>query len=143
MVDVTTSIDLRCPLHRVSQFASDPDNAPLWYDNIKAVEWLSQKPLSLGSKIAFVAQFLGRQLSYTYEITQLDATSLVMSTAEGPFPMETSYTWSEPEHGVTKMTLRNCGAPSGFSLLLAPLMSMMMRRANMKDLRKLKRILEA
>jgi hypothetical protein len=38
--------------------------------------------------------------------------------------------------------LRNRGEPAGFSKVAAPLMASAMRRANAKDLRLLKRILE-
>ena len=41
------------------------------------------------------------------------------------------------------MTLRNRGEPAGFSALAAPLMTSAIRRANRKDLRKLRSILEA
>ena len=66
-----------------------------------------------------------------------------MRTQQGPFPMETSYTWTATSTGSTRMTLRNRGEPAGFSRLLAPLMAPAMRRANRKDLAKLKSILEA
>jgi hypothetical protein len=65
-----------------------------------------------------------------------------MRTAQGPFPMETTYTWSVVNMEQTRMTLRNAGQPSGFSRLFAPFMATMMRRANNKDLKKLKEILE-
>jgi hypothetical protein len=107
------------------------------------VEWKTPPPLAIGSRIAFVAQFLGRKLSYTYEIVELVANKrLVMRTAEGPFPMETSYAWVGEGDDQTRMTLRNRGEPSGFSKLAAPFMAAMMRRANMRDLVQLKRILE-
>ncbi len=65
-----------------------------------------------------------------------------MRTAEGPFPIETSYTWETINESSTRMTLRNRGRPSGFSALMAPLMSFMIRRANRKDLACLKQLLE-
>lgn len=106
-------IEISRPREEVATFACDPDNAIVWYENIKAVEWESPKPLSVGLRIAFVAQFLGRRLSYTYEVTELiPGERFVMSTAEGPFPMETTYTWRDTSTGTTRMTLRNRGEPA-------------------------------
>ena len=65
-----------------------------------------------------------------------------MRTQEGPFPMETTYTWAAESPTTTRMTLRNAGEPAGFSTVAAPVMSMAMRRANRKDLANLKAILE-
>src|SRR3954453_22314051 len=143
-VDVVTTVDIERPREAVAAFASDPGNATAWYENIKRVEWKTSPPVSLGSKIAFVARFLGRELAYTYEVQVLEtAQRLVMRTDEGPFPMETTYVWQDTDTGGTTMTLRNRGEPAGFSKVAAPFMARAMRRANKKDLAKLKQILEA
>ncbi|WP_317246706.1 SRPBCC family protein [Pontibacter sp. E15-1] len=139
---MTTCAEIRCPLGKVSRFAANPDNAPLWYDNIKSVEWKTAKELTVGAQVAFVAHFLGKRLAYTYTIRTLTDTSMVMATSEGPFPMETTYTWESLDAHTTRMTLRNRGVPSGFSKIFAPLMGFMMKQANKKDLKKLKQILE-
>jgi uncharacterized protein YndB with AHSA1/START domain len=141
-VDVLTEVTINAPLERVAAFAADPDNAPRWYANIRSVEWKTEPPLRVGSGVAFVAHFLGRRMAYTYEIVQWDpGKRLVMRTAEGPFPMETTYTW-EPLGTGTRMTLRNTGSPSGFGAVTAPLMAAAMRKANEKDLARLKSLLE-
>jgi hypothetical protein len=67
---------------------------------------------------------------------------MVMATAEGPFPMETSYTWESIGDERTEMTVRNQGNPSGFSRILSPMMVPAMRRANRKDLARLKLLME-
>ncbi|MDB4965518.1 MAG: hypothetical protein JWN44_1207 [Myxococcales bacterium] len=143
-VDVVNEVLIDRPRDEVARFASDPSNAPQWYVNIKQVEWKSAPPLAVGSLVAFVAQFLGRRLAYTYEIiTLVPGEELVMRTAEGPFPMETTYTWQSAGETRTRMTLRNRGEPTGFSKLVAPLMAAAMSRANRKDLARLKSLLES
>jgi uncharacterized membrane protein len=142
-VDVSNEIVIRRPLTEVAEYSANPANAPNWYVNIKAVEWKTPPPVRVGSQVAFVAQFLGRQLAYTYEIVEFVRDQrLVMRTAEGPFPMETTYTWEPAADGGTRMTLRNRGTPSGFSSVMAPFMARAVRRANRKDLAALKQLLE-
>ena len=48
-----------------------PRAAPEWYQNIDSVECKTPKPIRIGSKMDFVARFLGRRLAYTYEIRDL------------------------------------------------------------------------
>jgi uncharacterized membrane protein len=142
-VDVMTEIVIDRSVPQVSAYSADPSNAPHWYANIQSVQWKTDPPAQIGSAVAFAARFLGRRLEYTYEFIEfVPGERLVMRTQEGPFPMETTYTWKPEPNDATRMTLRNRGEPAGFSKLLAPLMTPAIRRANRKDLRKLKSILE-
>lgn len=142
-VNVLTEITIAQPIEVVATYVTNPDNAPEWYVNIKSAEWKTEKPLVIGSQIAFVAHFLGRKLAYVYEFVELKPLEqVVMKTADGPFPMETTYTWQAVDANHTHMTLRNRGMPSGFSKLFAPFMASAMKKANQKDLEKLKEILE-
>lgn len=143
-VDVLTETVIRRPSDEVAAYAGDPGHAPEWYANISSVEWRTPPPVAVGSRMDFVATFLGRRLAYTYEVVELEpGRRLVMRTADGPFPMETTYTWEPVDDGATRMTLRNRGRPSGFSALVAPFMASAMRRANRKDLAALRSVLEA
>jgi uncharacterized membrane protein len=144
LVDVLTETVINRPAAEVAAYAGDPSNAPRWYVNIKSVDWKTPPPVRVGSKVAFVAHFLGRRLAYTYEIVDLvPGRRLVMRTSEGAFPMETTYVWEPLDTGRTRMSLRNRGEAAGFSRrIAAPFMAAAMRRANQKDLARLKTLLE-
>ena len=143
-VDVQTEAVIERPVDVVAAYAADPSNAPEWYANIESVDWQTPPPATLGSRMTFVARFLGRRLQYAYEVVDLvPAERLVMRTAQGPFPMETTYTWASRGEGRTEMTLQNRGEPTGFSRIVAPAMALAMRRAMDKDLLVLQRIVES
>ncbi len=142
-VDVTVEAVIDAPVPTVAGFAGDPTNAPQWYANIRSVRWLTEPPLRIGSRMDFVAQFLGRELAYTYEVVELvPEKRLVMRTTQGPFPMETTYTWSPAGDGQTRMTLRNRGEPAGFGRAVGPLMARAVSRATKKDLARLTNLLK-
>jgi hypothetical protein len=143
MIDVSTEIDINCPRDKVAEYSANPDNAPKWYVNIKAAKWKTPKPLKVGSQIVFKAKFLGKPLVYIYEISEYAAEQkMVMKTIMGPFPMETIYTWKSIEGNITRMNLRNKGNPAGLFKLLTPLFKFAIRKANNKDLQRLKQIIE-
>src|SRR5262244_2049498 len=100
MVDVLTEIDIARPRAEVAAFAADPDNATTWYEDIKSVRWHTPKPVQVGSRISFEAQFLGKMLAYTYQVRELEpSTRLVMSIDAEQIAMETTYTWRDTEAG--------------------------------------------
>jgi uncharacterized membrane protein len=142
-VDVRTETVVDRPRREVAAFTSDPSNATAWYRNIRSVEWETSPPVAVGSRMRFRARFLGRDLVYTYELRELvPGTRLVMGTADGPFAMETTYTFDDAPGGATRVGLRNRGEPSGFAKVLSPVMTKAIRRENTKDLARLKELLE-
>lgn len=142
-VDVVTKTMIARPREDVASYAADPDNATSWYENIVSSRRETSNPLAVGSRVAFEARFLGKSLKYTYEIAEyVPGVRLVMRTADGPFAMETTYTWRDVPGG-TEMSLRNRGTPSGFARVGASLMTRAMRKANNADLARLKEILES
>jgi uncharacterized membrane protein len=144
MVDVQTEIIINKPVHEVAEYAMQPDHAPEWYVNIQSAEWRTERPLKTGSQISFKAKFLGKVLAYIYEVKELiPGKKLVMQTTNGPFSMETTYIFETIDANTTKMKLRNRGRPSGFSKFFSPFMERMMRKANKKDLQRIKKIIEA
>jgi uncharacterized protein YndB with AHSA1/START domain len=142
-VDVRTETVIDRPRQDVAAFTSDPSTATEWYRSIRSVEWETSPPVAVGSRMRFRAKFLGRDLVYTYEIRELvPGEKLVMGTADGPFSMETTYTFEDAPGGGTRVGLRNRGEPTGFARVLSSVMSKAMRRENTEDLARLKELLE-
>jgi Polyketide cyclase / dehydrase and lipid transport len=142
-VRVLSVIEIDRPRSEVAAFAIDPARAREWYGDVRDVRW-NRQPVAVGSRLAFVAAFLGRESDYVYEVTELvPGERFAMSRAEGPFRMETVFSWEDVRGGGTRMTLQSSGHPSGLSLLLAPLLKSSMKRSSRKDLARLKTILEA
>lgn len=143
-VDVVTERVIQRPIGVVAAFAGEPLNAPRWYAAIDKVTVLSEPPLVVGAQMTFEARFLGRRLVYTYQVVDLvPGTRLVMRTAQGPFPMETTYEWEPAGPDATLMRLRNRGEPHGFASMTAPVMIAAMKRANENDLSRLAGLLES
>lgn len=65
-----------------------------------------------------------------------------MRTAQGPFPMERTYTWRSHRPDRAPDDVANRGEPAGFSRLVGPFVAVAMRRANRNDLAALKARLE-
>ncbi len=143
-VDVTTTIVIERPIGVVSDFSGDPANAPEWHRRIASADWQTEPPITLGSQITFRARFMGKDLMYTYEVVEFSpGEQVAMRTVQGPFPINTIYTWRPVGDRVTHITLRNHGEPAGLARLATPLMKFAMRRAMRKDLAQLKRLLES
>ena len=119
-VDVQVETTIARPPAEVAAYAGDPTNAPEWYVNIKSVGWETPPPVAIGSRMDFVAQFLGRRLAYTYEVADLDPGAAGDAHRRRTLPDGNHLHVGAGRREATRMTLRNRGNPSGFSRLTAP-----------------------
>jgi len=143
-IDVVSEIEIALPREQVAEFAADPVNAMRWRQIFEEVEPEHAGPPAVGWRIVFVSKVLASKLTYTYEVVEhLPGERLVMRTEDGPFPVETTYAWEDADGGGTRMTLQTNGEPKKHSTKLAVrLMAKAMRKADAKDLAKLKAVLE-
>ena len=143
MVDVSTEIIINLPKEKVTEFALDPANVPDWCTHIKSVEWDHDAPLRAGAKLVFNEQIMRRPHKQVYEVVEIiPGQKVIMKSQSNGLRMETTVAWQAINENTTCMTLRNRGQPRGFSKLMAPIMARAVRRANRKDLERLKAILE-
>jgi hypothetical protein len=142
-VDVEVHTTVARPRAEVAAYCCEPANATVWNANIRAVQWDSDSPVVVGSRLKFTSGFLGRVLEYTCVVAEwVPGERFVMRSDRGPFLMETAYLWEDDDQGGTWMTLRSRGEPTAFAGVSAPILATAVRRSTAKDLAKLKAILE-
>lgn len=142
-VDVTVEQEIARPRDYVAGFASEPANDTLWITALDSARKLTDGEVGAGTRVERVASFLGRRMEYVNEIVELDpGRRLHMRSVKAPFPLTVTYEW-EDSSGGTVMRIHTAGEGSSFYRLAGPVLSTAVRRGVRKDLRELKRVLEA
>jgi uncharacterized membrane protein len=143
-IDVTAEVRIRRPLAEVAAYMTDPAHDPEWIGGVREVRMETPPPLSVGSRVARVAHFLGRRVEYVNEVTELDPDRVLdMRSVRAPFPMRVTYSF-EAADGEAPTVVRNRvrGAPGGFFALFGPLLGPLVKRSVQKDLERLRDVLE-
>src|SRR3954454_21500284 len=152
--DVTVEQQIARPRAEVAAYASDWRNDPSWIRALTDVRLGAEPPLhggrrgteppfSVGSRVARVAQFLGRRMEYVNEVTEWGpGERLAMRSVKAPFPMTVVYEFEDAGDG-SLMRIRATGDATGFYRLAGPLLSLQVRRGVAGDLAQLKEVLEA
>ena len=142
-VDVQSEIIIDQPPSRVATYAANPDNAPDWTALVDAVQWLTPRPLTLGTKVLIVDRSSGRPVEHTAEVVALEiGERLVMRSEDAPVSQETIYRWEPAGKNATRMIIQRRRDPPEIYREAAPLMELALQRTNQKDLERLKALLE-
>jgi uncharacterized membrane protein len=143
MKDIRSNVTIHCRKIRIWEYVSDPDNAPEWHEHITSVEWKTPKPAKLGSQINFTVRFVKRTFTYTCGITEwVPLEHVTLETVEGPFPVKIICSLRSLNENTTRITLRSAITLKGVSRLFSRLIAWMVKKANRRDLKKLKALLE-
>ena len=142
-VDVSATGTIRRPRDQVAAYLRDPGNDTEWIGGIRAARLLTPGAVAVGSRVERVATFLGRRVEYVNEITELTSDQLAMRSVRSPFPMRVTYGHRDAGGGATEVSVRVQGDAGRFYALLGPLLGPAVRRSIARDLRNLKRVLEA
>jgi uncharacterized protein YndB with AHSA1/START domain len=143
MARIEISLVINRPIDEVFTFVSNSENLPRWRSTSLEVKKTSKEPLGVGGTFRGRFTFLGRQFDGNIVVTAYEPNRVYVSKiAEGPFPLETSYTLEPVENG-THVTFVVVGEPGGFFKLAEPLVVSMAKRTYNTDLQNLKELLEA
>jgi uncharacterized membrane protein len=141
-VDVTATGTIDRPREEVAAYLRDPANDTSWIGGLRSARLLTPVPVGVGSQVERIAGFLGRRVHYVNEVTELTGDRLAMRSVQSPFPMRVTYGHRQAGDGTTEVSVRVEGDAGRFYGLVAPLLSLAVRRSIARDLRNLKRVLE-
>ena len=106
--------------------------------------WVTDPPLREGSIYEQEARFLGKPITSTFEVVDLQpGRSMTIRTIESTFPIEVTRSVEPRGEGRCVARAKVTGDPSGVFRLAAPLMRRMVERSVRGDYRRLKEHLEA
>jgi Polyketide cyclase / dehydrase and lipid transport len=144
VVDVVVEQRIGRSRQEVAGFAMDPRNDARWILALDDVRVLTDGPVDVGTRVQRIAKFLGRTIEYVNEIDEYDPPNrLSMHSVKAPFPMTVVYEFDESGANETLARIRAGGDAKGFYNLAAPLLERMVKRGIERDLKELKRLLEA
>jgi uncharacterized membrane protein len=144
MVRIEKSVVIDQPVEQVFEFVINAENDPLWQTQIQESKATSDGPFGVGTTTAQTAQFLGRRIETTAEITAYEQDrSYAWKSISGPVPGEGQSIFEAVGEGQTKFTIIGDVDVGGFFKLAEPLVARSARRMMETNLANLKDLLEA
>ena len=140
-IDVATELVIERGAAEVARTFADPQNLPRWLGEETELAWEGTPAFAPGARFVFHTKFLGRTLSYRYEIVEYIAAHHFVLRTVGGAPLVTRAEWSELAPNKTLMRVRTVGGLTA-PLLAAPLIPTALRRETAASLARLKALVE-
>ena len=143
MVDVTVSDFVRADPEKVFAFLSDLANWPRWQSDMKSVTLVDGQAGQVGARYHYVSKAMGQTLDSTVRLVRVDPPREVAFEGDwaGMVKPDGRYV-VEPANGGTRVTLNPHPQARGLGRLMAPVMTLLIRRLNRQHLADLRRALE-
>jgi uncharacterized membrane protein len=142
MIEVRASVEIDRPASEVFDYLADMANNPRWQRGMRSCRWTSEPPLRVGSTYDQEASFLGKPITSSFEVTELEPGSRIrIETTGGSMPIDVTRS-VEPDGNRSRVVAIVRGDPSGLFRLAAPLMKLAVRSSVGRDYRRLKALLE-
>lgn len=144
MTEVIVSIDVDKPAGEVFDYLADMANNPDWQRGQERCTWTSEPPLRVGSTYDQRARFLGRTITSSFEVVELEPGRRIriVSTA-GTMPIDVTRTVEPLADDRCRVGAEVRGEPPRAMRLLGPMLDRLVRRSVTGDYERLKARLEA
>jgi len=140
-VDVSVAREIAARPEQVAAVMFDAEREPDWMRAVSSAGWRDAE-LRLGAKAWQKGRFLGKEISWTTEVTEYVPNRLLAMRIEGgPFRGTVTYTVATAASGC-KVMIRNEGEPTVFTWMPKALVAAAMRAAMTKDLDRLASLVE-
>jgi uncharacterized membrane protein len=143
MIKIENSVEIDRPIEEVFDFVTNIENLPQWAGPVQEAQQTSEGPLGVGTTQSQVAQFLGRKVETSQEVTEYEPnTRFSTKSTSGPLPMEIHYVL-EPSGEGTRVSLEGNVDAGGFFKVAEPIVARMLQRQTTSDAANLKELMEA
>jgi uncharacterized protein YndB with AHSA1/START domain len=144
MIHADASTTIRRPIAEVFSYVSDATNEPAWHTDAAEARPLTDGPIGVGSRIAYVFPFMGRRSTSIGEVVEFEPPHLeAIHFDNGPFGLKPRITYRFEDLGGSCRFTRQAEADThGLTRLIAPFMQRLLARRSASFVENLRRRLE-
>ena len=143
MITLQETIEVNRPAKEVYDYLVNVENAQKWQPAVIEVKRLTEGPIRIGTKFSEVAKMMGRRISTTCEITELEPNKKIAfkATSDGPMEYQTTYTL-EPNGAATRLRIVGSFRTKGLWRLLEPFLKGEVKKESQQELTIMKKVIE-